>query len=162
MTVPIFQLGLMTLAAILMICSAISDLRWREISNGLNGLIATAAIPFWYAAGWSLWPDVAVVTGVALATFGFFLLLYMLNAMGGGDVKNVFAVFLWVPTSIATQALMVMALAGAAVSAAMLVHQIVRRPVAKPEVPYGVAIAAAGLWALHQQYLNQFQAIGSS
>lgn len=162
MTVPIFQLGLMTLAAILMICSAISDLRWREISNGLNGLIATVAIPFWYAAGWSLWPDVAVVTGVALATFGFFLLLYMLNAMGGGDVKNVFAVFLWVPTSIATQALMVMALAGAAVSAAMLVHQIIRRPVAKPEVPYGVAIAAAGLWALHQQYLNQFQAIGSN
>jgi prepilin peptidase CpaA len=153
---------LMTLAAILMICSAISDLRWREISNGLNGLIAVFAIPFWYFAGWPLWPDAVIVVGVALATFAFFLLLYALNAMGGGDVKNVFAVFLWVPTALATQALMVMALAGAAVSAVMLVQKIVARPKDKPEVPYGVAIAAAGLWALHQQYLNQFQVIGSS
>ncbi|KTE31491.1 MULTISPECIES: A24 family peptidase [unclassified Sphingopyxis] len=153
---------LMTLAAILMACSAISDLRWREISNGLNGLIAAFAIPFWYLAGWSPWPDVTIVMGVAAATFAFFLLLYALGAMGGGDVKNVFAVFLWIPTGIATQALMVMALAGAAVSAAMLVHQIITRPKDKPEVPYGVAIAAAGLWALHQQYLNQFQVIGSS
>ncbi len=162
MTSHLPQLLLMTLGAILMICSAISDLRWREISNGLNALIAVLAIPFWYFAGWSLWPHVTIVVGVALAGFAFFLLLYALGGMGGGDVKNVFAVFLWVPTPIATQALMVMALAGAAVSAAMLVHQIIRRPKDKPEVPYGVAIAAAGLWALHQQYLNQFQVIGSS
>jgi prepilin peptidase CpaA len=162
MTSHVPQLLLMTLAAILMICSAISDLRWREISNGLNGLIAAFAIPFWYFAGWSLWPHVAIVVGVALAVFAFFLLLYAVGGMGGGDVKNVFAVFLWVPTPIATQALMMMALAGAAVSAVMLVHKIVTRPKDKPEVPYGVAIAAAGLWALHQQYLNQFQVIGSS
>jgi len=156
------QLILMLLAAILMICSAISDLRWREISNGLNGLIAVLAIPFWFAAGWALWPDVAILVGVAAAIFAAFLLMFLFNAMGGGDVKNVFAVFLWVPVPLTTPSLMVMALSGAALSAAMLVWQIVKRPEAKPQVPYGVAIAAAGLWALHQQYLNQFQAIASS
>lgn len=162
MTGQIPQTILMLLAAILMICSAISDLRWREISNGLNGLIAVFAIPFWYFAGWSLWPDVAMAAGVAAAIFAVFLLMFVFNAMGGGDVKNVFAVFLWVPVSLAMPSLMVMALSGAAVSAAMLVWQIVTRPAAKPQVPYGVAIAAAGLWALHQEYLNQFQVIASS
>ena len=29
-------------------------------------------------------------------------------------------------------------------------------------LPRAVAIAIAGLWALHQQYFNQFQAIGST
>ena len=154
------QLVLMALAAILMTCSAISDLRWREISNGLNGLIAALAVPFWFAAGWSLWPEIPMQIGAALAVFGVFLLLYMLNAMGGGDVKNVFAVMLWVPLPLFMPSLTVMALSGAAVSGAMLVWLIVKRPEKKPEVPYGVAIAAAGLWALHQQYLNQFQFIG--
>ncbi|WP_256837539.1 prepilin peptidase [Sphingopyxis sp. KK2] len=152
----------MLLAAILMICSAISDLRWREISNGLNGLIAVFAIPFWVAAGWALWPDAAMVAGVAAVIFVFFLLMYMFNAMGGGDVKNVFAVFLWVPVSLAMPALTVMAVVGGILSAIMLVR-IKMRPSDKPvEVPYGVAIAAAGLWALHQQYLNHFQSIASS
>jgi prepilin peptidase CpaA len=162
MTGSILQFLLMLLAAILMVCSAISDLRWREISNGLNGLIALLAIPFWIAASWSLWPDVIWTMGAALIVFGFFMLLFVFNAMGGGDVKNVFAVMLWVPLPLVMPALTVMALTGAAVSGAMLVWLIVKRPEHKPEVPYGVAIAAAGLWALHQQYLNQFQFIASS
>ncbi len=154
------QLILASLGAVLMICCAISDLRWREISNGLNGLIALLAIPFWFAVGWPLWPDVPLQIGAALAVFVCFLLLYMLNAMGAGDVKNVFAVMLWVPLPIFMPALTVMALAGAAVSGAMLIWLIAKRPEKKPEVPYGVAIAAAGLWSLHQQYLNQFRFIG--
>ncbi|WP_260583313.1 prepilin peptidase [Sphingopyxis sp. PET50] len=158
----ILQLCLMMLGALLMVCSAISDLRWREISNGLNAFIALLAIPFWVVSGWPLWPDVAIVAGIAFAIFVVFALMFMVNAMGGGDVKNVFAVFLWVPLPLAMPSLMVMALAGAAVSGAMLIWLIVKRPETKPEVPYGVAIAAAGLWALHQQYLNQFQSIASS
>lgn len=156
------QLVLMAIAAVLMTCSAISDLRWREISNGLNGLIAALAIPFWFVAGWSLWPDVPMQIGAAFAVFLVFAGMFFFNAMGGGDVKNVGAIMLWVPLPIFSASLMVMAIAGAVVSASMLVWLLVRRPENKPEVPYGVAIAAAGLWALHQQYLNQFQVIGSS
>ena len=153
---------LIALGALLMLCSAISDLRWREISNELNGLIAALAIPFWFASGWSLWPDAAMVVGIAFAVFAVFALMFMVNAMGGGDVKNVFAIFLWIPAPLAMPSLMVMAIAGAAISIAMLIWMIVRRPEGKPEVPYGLAITAAGLWALHQQYLNHFQAIAAN
>ena len=44
MNSSVIQLCLMALGALLMVCSAISDLRWREISNGLNGLIAVLAL----------------------------------------------------------------------------------------------------------------------
>ena len=55
-----------------------------------------------------------------------------------------------------------MAIGGGILSAIMLIHMKLRPSGDPVEVPYGVAIAAAGLWALHQHYLNQFQAIGST
>jgi prepilin peptidase CpaA len=67
-----------------------------------------------------------------------------------------------VPLTLFLPTLTVMALAGGILSAAMLIHVRIR-PSDKPvEVPYGVAIAVAGLWVLHQHYLNHFQAIGST
>ena len=56
----------------------------------------------------------------------------------------------------------IMAMGGGILSAGMLVKSKIRPSDKAIEVPYGVAIAAAGLWALHQQYLNQFQSIASS
>jgi prepilin peptidase CpaA len=99
------------------------------------------------------------------AAFGVFLIfagVFAIGAMGGGDVKMIGAVMLWIPLPLFLPTLTVMAIAGGLLSGAMLIH-IKMRPSEKPvEVPYGVAIAAAGLWALHQHYLNQFQAIGST
>ena len=152
----------MALLAALMIAAAISDLRSRTISNSLNGIIALLAIPFWIATGLSAWPDMPIQLGAA---FGVFLIcagLFAIGAMGGGDVKMIGAVMLWIPLPLFLPTLTVMAIAGGLLSGAMLIH-IKMRPSEKPvEVPYGVAIAAAGLWALHQHYLNQFQAIGST
>src|SRR3546814_20246708 len=82
--------------------------------------------------------------------------------MGGGDVKMIGAVMLWIPLPLFLPMLMVMAIAGGLLSGAMLIHMKLRRTKQPPEVPYGVAIAAAGLWALHQHYLNQFQSIGTT
>ncbi len=155
-------LGLMALLAALMIAAAISDLRSRTISNGLNGAIALLAIPFWIATGLSAWPEVPIQFGAALGIFLLFAGLFAIGAMGGGDVKMIGAVMLWIPLPLFIPTLTVMAIAGGLLSGAMLIH-IKLRPSEKPvEVPYGVAIAAAGLWALHQHYLNQFQAIGST
>ncbi|AMG74284.1 MULTISPECIES: A24 family peptidase [Sphingopyxis] len=154
--------GLMALLAALMIAAAVSDLRSRSISNGLNGTIALLAIPFWIASGLSLWPDIPIQFGAAFAVFLLFAGLFAIGAMGGGDVKMIGAVMLWIPLPLFVPMLTVMALGGGLLSAIMLVH-IKLRPSGKPvEVPYGVAIAAAGLWALHQHYLNQFQFIGSA
>lgn len=156
------SLGLMAMLAVLMIAAAVSDLRSRTISNGLNGTIALFAIPFWIASGLSAWPDMTVQVGAAAFVFLLFVGLFFLGGMGGGDVKMIGAMMLWIPLPLFMPTLTVMAIAGGILSAVMLIH-IKMRPSDKPvEVPYGVAIAVAGLWALHQQYLNQFQSIASS
>jgi len=154
------SLGLMVLLGVLMIAAAISDLRSRTISNELNAAIALLAIPFWIASGLSAWPDVPIQFGAALAVFLVFAGLFAIGAMGGGDVKMIGAVMLWIPLPLFMPTLTVMAVGGGILSAIMLIYMKLRPSEKAAEVPYGVAIAAAGLWALHQQYLNQFQSIG--
>lgn len=154
------SLGMMVIFGLLMIAAAVSDVRSRTISNELNAAMALLAIPFWIASGLALWPDVPIQFGAAFAVFVVFAALFAIGAMGGGDVKMIGAVMLWIPLPLFMPTLTVMAIGGGILSAMMLIYMKLR-PSDKPvEVPYGVAIAAAGLWALHQQYLNQFQAIG--
>lgn len=155
-------LGLMVLLAGLMITAAISDLRRRTISNRLNAAIAVLAVPFWIVGGWSFWPDVPLQFAAALAVFLIFAGLFAIGAMGGGDVKMIGAVMLWIELPLFVPMLTIMAIGGGILSAVMLVKSKIRPSDKAIEVPYGVAIAAAGLWALHQQYLNQFQFIASS
>jgi len=155
-------LGLMAILGLLMIAAAVSDIRSRTISNELNAAMALLAIPFWITSGLALWPAVPLQFGAAFAVFLVFAGLFAIGAMGGGDVKMIGAVMLWIPLPLFLPTLTVMAIAGGLLSGAMLIH-IKMRPSEKPvEVPYGIAIAAAGLWALHQHYLNQFQSIGST
>lgn len=156
-------LGLMALLALMMIAAAISDIRSRSISNELNMAMALLAIPFWIVSGLSAWPDIPMQIGAAFGIFALFIGLFALGAMGGGDVKMIGAVMLWIPLPLFMPTLFVMAVAGGILSAVMLVISKVRPSDGKAiEVPYGVAIAAAGLWGLHQQYLNQFQVIGAN
>ena len=154
------SLGLMVLLGVLMIAAAISDLRSRTISNELNAAIALLAIPFWIASGLAAWPDVPIQFGAAFAVFLVFAGLFAIGAMGGGDVKMIGAVMLWIPLPLFMPTLTVMAVGGGILSAIMLIYMKLRPSEKAAEVPYGVAIAAAGLWALHQQYLNHFQSIG--
>ncbi len=154
------SLGLMAILGLMMVAAAISDLRTRTISNELNAAMALLAIPFWMASGLALWPDMPMQFGAAFAVFLVFAGLFAIGAMGGGDVKMIGAVMLWIPLPLFMPMLTIMAVAGGILSAAMLIRMKLRRSDAAVEVPYGVAIAVAGLWALHQHYLNQFQAIG--
>ena len=55
------------------------------------------AIPFWWSLGLALWPDVALQLGVAALVFGLFAIAFAFGAMGGGDVKLVAAIALWLP-----------------------------------------------------------------
>lgn len=153
------SLGLMAILGLLMIAAAISDVRSRTISNELNAAMALLAIPFWIASGLALWPGVPLQFGAAFAVFLIFAGLFAMGAMGGGDVKMIGAVMLWIPLPLFMPTLMVMAIGGGILSAVMLIHMKLRPSDQPVEVPYGVAITAAGLWALHQQYLNQFQVI---
>ena len=155
-------LGLMALLAVLMIVAAVSDLRTRTISNRLNAAIALLAIPFWIASGLALWPEIPLQFGAAFAVFMVFAGLFALDAMGGGDVKMIGAVMLWIPLYLYFPMLTIMAIGGGILSAVMLIQSKIRPSDKAIEVPYGLAIAAGGLWAVHQHYLNQFQFIGST
>lgn len=140
--------------ALLLIWGAATDLRSRIISNRLNIAIALLAPAWWWANGLALWPDVALQIGVALAMFALFAGLFALGMMGGGDVKMLGAIALWMPLPAMTTLIMLMALIGGVVTlATVLHHRMARRP-GRPEIPYGVAIAAAGLWVVGQPYLN--------
>jgi prepilin peptidase CpaA len=150
---PSILLGL--LAAMLLAAAAL-DLRSRTIPNGLNLAIALLALPYYWAVGLALWPDVALQLGVAILVFAAFAGVFALGAMGGGDVKLVAAVALWLPWPGVIALLVLMSLAGGALTLAMVVRQRISRPESALEIPYGVAIAFGGLWLIGQRFLYQF------
>lgn len=136
------------LLAVLLLMAAWTDIRTRTISNELNAAIALLAVAFWWVAGDALWPDIAIRIGVALLIFVVFAVLFMLKMMGGGDVKMIAALALWLPFQPLMAMLTVMALAGGAITIFLLVRQRWRPNAERPEVPYGVAIAIGGLWVI--------------
>ncbi|MEQ1509228.1 MAG: prepilin peptidase [Sphingopyxis sp.] len=138
------------------------DLKSRIIPNWLNLMIALVAPLAWWAQGLDLWPDIAWQIGAALAIFAAFAALFAIGGIGGGDVKMIGALALSIDVRLILSLLMVMALAGGVIAAAMLIRQKLSKSTATPEVPYGVAIAIAGFWALHQQFINHFPAIPST
>jgi prepilin peptidase CpaA len=144
------------LLAALLIVAAVLDLRSRSIPNGLNLAIALLAIPFWWATGLDPWPDMALQAGVALLVFGAFAIAFFLGGMGGGDVKLLGAVALWLPWQAVLVLLVIMSLAGGVLTLVMVVRQRLARKEGRPEIPYGVAIAFAGLWLIGQRFLYQF------
>ena len=144
--------GLLIALAIALVFAAFTDLRRRQIDNWLNAGIALAAPAFWWASGLSLWPDVVIQLGVALAAFLLFAGLFALKMMGGGDVKLLTALALWVSPQHFVELLMVMALAGGALTIVMVGWHTARRQKDKLAIPYGVAIAFGGLWVLAFNY----------
>lgn len=143
------------LAAMLLVAAA-GDLRSRTIPNWLNAAIALAAIPYWYLSGLPFWPDAALQVGVAAGVLVLFAIAFALGAMGGGDVKMVAALALWLSPAAVLKLLVIMSLAGGALTLAMLVRHRLARSQGQLEIPYGVAIAFAGFWLIGERYLNQF------
>jgi prepilin peptidase CpaA len=142
--------------AAMLIVAATGDWRRRIIPNRLNAAIALSAIPFWWMSGLSLWPDVAVQLAVAAGVFFLFALAYRFGAMGGGDVKMVTALALWLPPLAVLKLLVIMSLAGGALTVAMIARQRLSKAQGPLEIPYGVAIAFGGFWLISERYLNHF------
>lgn len=140
----------------LLLSAGIQDVRSREIANWKNAAIAVLAPLWWLAIGLDPWPGMAVQLGVALLVFALFVGAFALGQMGGGDVKLIGALSLWLAPLRLLDMLLAMAVIGGALTLAMLIEHRVRRSEAAIEVPYGVAIAIAGLLALREPLLNQF------
>ena len=147
---------LLGLLAALLVAAIWFDLRSRNIPNGLNLAIAMLALPFWWATGLDVWPDMALQAGVAALVFGLFTIAFALGGMGGGDVKLVAAIALWLPWEAVIVLLVLMSLAGGVLTLAMVARKKLARSEARLEIPYGVAIAFGGLWLIGQRFLYQF------
>jgi prepilin peptidase CpaA len=119
--------GLLIALAIALVFAAFTDLRRRQIDNWLNAAIALAAPAFWWSSGLSLWPDVALQLGVALAAFALLAGMFALKMMGGGDVKLLTVLALWIQWDVFVQLLMVMALAGGVLTIVMGAWHVMRR-----------------------------------
>jgi prepilin peptidase CpaA len=147
---------LLAALAVLLVAAAVWDLRKREIPHTIVIAVAVLAIPFWWASGLALWPDVAWQIGVALTVLAVFAIMFVLGWMGGGDVKLLSALALWLPPLAVLMLLVIMSFAGGALTIGTVVWSRMRNPSATPEIPYGVAIAFAGLWLISERFLNQF------
>jgi prepilin peptidase CpaA len=154
MTYETSEIALVALLAIALITAAITDWRRREIDNWLNSAIALAAPLFWWATGLALWPDMAIQMGIAAAVFALFVAMFALGAMGGGDVKLLGALALWLAPLDVMRMLVIMSILGGILTVLMLIRQKALKLEGKPEIPYGIAIALAGLWSIYERYLN--------
>lgn len=153
--------GLLGGLAIALLVAAVTDTRRRQIDNGLNLAIALCAPLFWWAQGLGL-VDIGWQLGVAVGAFAVLTGLFAVGAMGGGDVKLLTALALWIKPLWFAHLLIVMALAGGILTVVLAFWHIARRQREKLAIPYGIAIAIAGLWILAADYLPLLSAGGAA
>lgn len=148
------QFALAAVVAVLLAIAAIGDARTRIIPDWLNAGIALLAIPYWWACGLHLWPDVALQLGIAVAMLGLLAVVFALGQMGGGDVKLIVALALFLAPFDFARMIFVMAIAGGVLTVVMVIRHKWLSPDSPFENPYGIAIAIGGLVALSERYLN--------
>jgi prepilin peptidase CpaA len=147
-----FKYGLLAALAIALLVAGFTDLRSRRIGNWLNGSIALGAPLFWWASGMSLWPEVAAQLGVAVGAFSILAGLFAIGAMGGGDVKLLTALALWIEPAWFLKLIIVMALVGGVLTIVFAALHMINGRKDRLAIPYGLAIATAGLWVLSTHY----------
>lgn len=147
---------LLALVALLVI-AAVGDIRRYIIPNRLCIIVAALAVPYLVATGLaggeSLLPLFGIRIGIALLVFIGFAALFAVGAMGGGDVKLIAALALWVPASRILDLLFLVALFGGGLALVVLIARRMRGSTNR-EVPYGVAIAAGGICIALEPIVN--------
>ncbi len=152
---PLFALLAGGLIAALAL-AIVTDLRARIIPNGLNAAIALAAPLWWWTTGVDLWPGAALQIGIAGAALAVFMAAFAIGAMGGGDVKLIAALGLWLLPVDFLSMLVWMAIGGGVLTVATMVWHRLRHGEGKPEIPYGVAISLAAMPIFAERYLYHF------
>jgi len=143
-----------TLALLLIVAAAI-DVRTFTISNRLNLAVALMA-PFYWLSVPLQTGDIVLQVAAALVVFCLFAAAFYAGFMGGGDVKLAAALALWFPPYATIKLLVIMSFVGGLLTLGVIGWHRWRRREGRPEIPYGVAIAAGGLAILTQRFLNQF------
>jgi len=150
----VYALSLLCLLGLLLLTAAATDIKARIISNRLNIAIALLAVPWWFAIGLSGY-EILFQIGLSAAVLALFALFFALRMMGGGDVKLLAALALWLPLTKMLVMLEWMALGGGVLTVGMLIAHRIRREPGQPEIPYGVAIVGAGLLVVVNDILTK-------
>lgn len=142
-----------------MIYAAVSDLLLMKIHNIACLFLAASFIILAPLAGLS-WHDIAFHMIAALVALLICFGLFAINAMGGGDAKLISATVLWIGFSPnLARYLLISAIAGGILTLMILVlRKLINRKKVKNlrflyrltdpamGIPYGIALAIAGLW----------------
>jgi prepilin peptidase CpaA len=150
----VYAIVMLCLLGALLVTAAVTDIRSRIISNRLNATIAILAVPWWFAIHLSGY-EILFQCGLAAALLFLFAIFFAMGMMGGGDVKLLAALGLWLPLTKMLILLEWMALGGGVLTLGMLIAHRLRKAPGKPEIPYGVAIVGAGLLVLANDILTK-------
>ena len=149
LNILLYQSSLYGFAALLLM-AAWSDFKQYLIPNSyVLGILLLYPAYVMSAAQPVDWP---VACAIAAGVLAVGILLFATNRIGGGDVKLLAAATLWAGPGFASEFLVVTALAGGVISLALLLRLNYGWVIGWPAlttsraVPYGVAIAAGGLF----------------
>jgi prepilin peptidase CpaA len=163
-----FAPAVLALQILLLLHVAVVDIATRLIHNKICLTLAVLGI----ASHFTGRTHIAESLVAATILFLLFLVIYQRGWMGGGDVKLLVALALGLPLAGVVQLLTVTALAGAGLAVLHLMMRLLPCPAAAPAgssflrrvyaaerwrnlrrapLPYGVAIACGGIWALLSQ-----------
>jgi prepilin peptidase CpaA len=152
----ILTYALLGALAIALLFCVYSDIRFRKIFNKVTLPIALTAPLYWYATGtWGL-QDVGIHLATGAAVFVLFALFHRFGMMGAGDVKLFSALALWFPWTEVGSMLIYASLLGGAVTVIFVVTHKMRKRKGPVQIPYGVAIALAGLIIAGEPIFNHF------
>lgn len=140
---------LIVLLGVLLVAAGVEDARNRQIANWKNAAIALLA-PLWWLGQPLPLPDMLIQLAIAGAVLGLFCIPFALGWMGGGDVKMIAALALWLPLASLANMLIAMSLIGGVLTLILLASHAMRRDRGAVEIPYGVAIAIAAILVLPQ------------
>ena len=157
----LLQTGSLIVLAVLLVAAAWQDLRTLHISNGLP-LSIVGVFVVWsilgLAAGTSTAAGVALSVACAVTFFLVATAAFAAGMIGGGDVKLAAAMALFAGPSLMLDFLLVVGIVGGVLGIIMLAGVQIG-PVAhaggstargrlQSRLPYGLAIAAGGLWVV--------------
>jgi len=154
MTIQSLGLGVI---ALLLIVAAISDARYYRIPNWLNAVIALTFLVSQLSQSSSGTEMIVHLVAAALVLLIGFI-LFSLNLFGGGDVKLITALALWTGFAALPRFILLTTLAGGVLALLLLILRWLRAGRGnkiETRVPYGIAIAVAGLdFCIRQQGID--------
>jgi prepilin peptidase CpaA len=139
-----FRYLLLGCLAIALLVATVTDLKRRQIDNWLNAGIALSAPLYWWATGIDLWPGVAIQLGSAFVVFAVFAVIFRFGGMGGGDVKLLIALALWLPPIVFFFVIFLTSLVGGAMSMVASARNLSLGPTQNGK--RWLAYVSAGLW----------------